>query len=119
VTRTGAARPNGRPADVDHELVAFFNQFVENVSPYLDPNVETYTKRPAEVDKISDEFQESNQKHTIHGYLFGNLPGLRIPLPAPGRGGGGVNPGGGEGILPVRARTLGPAGAGRPPGRCG
>lgn len=37
VTRKGAAKPDGTPADVDVEIVALFEVFDENASPYFDP----------------------------------------------------------------------------------
>jgi hypothetical protein len=78
ITRRDAARPDGRPADVDREFVTLFNVYDENLSIYLDHNIRTYAGRPNRVKKDDEEFKESNLKHTINGYLFGTLPGLTM-----------------------------------------
>jgi FtsP/CotA-like multicopper oxidase with cupredoxin domain len=74
VTRAGRAKPDGRPVDVDRELVTLFMIFDENASPYLDENVRRYTR--ARVSKKDPDFIESNKKHAINGLLYGNLDGL-------------------------------------------
>jgi manganese oxidase len=76
VTRKGMARPDGSPKDVERETVTLFNIYDENLSPWLDWNIEHHTDKPKEVKKDDEEFKESNLKHSINGYLFGNLPGL-------------------------------------------
>jgi manganese oxidase len=76
VTRRGMARADGSPKDVDREAVTLYNIFDENLSPWLDWNIEHRTDKPKEVKKDDGEFKESNLKHSINGYLFGNLPGL-------------------------------------------
>ena len=52
--------------------------FDENRSPYLDPNIQTFAGDPASVDPDDEGFIESNLMHSINGYVFGNLPGLRM-----------------------------------------
>jgi manganese oxidase len=74
ITARGMARANGSPKDVDREFVNMFAILNENVSHYLDYNIQTYTTKPRDVDRDDDRFVESNLKHTINGYLFGNLP---------------------------------------------
>jgi hephaestin len=84
VTRKGMARPDGSPKDVDREFVVLFSIIDENESWLLPENIERYTalKPPrhtaeeAEELEGDDEFVESNLKHSINGYLFGNVPGL-------------------------------------------
>ena len=76
VTRRGMARADGSPKDVDREAVTLYNIFDENLSPWLDWNIEHRTGKPKEVKKDDGEFKESNLKHSINGYVFGNLPGL-------------------------------------------
>ena len=78
VTAKGKARRDGSPKDVDRQFVTLFTVFDENRSPYLDPNIQTFTGDPASVDPEDEEFQESNLMHGINGYVFGNLPGLRM-----------------------------------------
>jgi len=76
VTKRGMARADGSPRDVDREVVTLYNIFDENVSPWLDWNIAHHTDKPKDVKKDDGEFKESNYKHSINGYLFGNLPGL-------------------------------------------
>jgi len=78
ITRHGEANPDGTPKDVDQEFVTLFTIFDENNSPYLDYNTKTFTQDPTSVKVNDDDFVESNKKHSINGYLFGNLPGLQM-----------------------------------------
>jgi hephaestin len=73
VTGAGQARPDGTPADVDQELFETFIVFDENKSPYLNLNSRRFGRSP--YPQAGDaQFQESNLKHSINGYLFGNQP---------------------------------------------
>jgi len=76
VTRAGHANPNGTPKDVDREFVTLFMIFDENLSPYLDANIQKFAGAPESVAKDNEEFKESNKKHAINGLLYGNLNGL-------------------------------------------
>jgi FtsP/CotA-like multicopper oxidase with cupredoxin domain len=76
VTRKGMAKPDGSPKDVDREFVTLFQIFDENVSPYLDVNIQEHAGFPQLVKKDDPDFQEANKKHSINGYIFGNMPGL-------------------------------------------
>jgi len=78
VTAKGKARRDGSPRDVDRQFVTLFTVFDENRSPYLDPNIQTFTGDPDSVDPDDEGFIESNLMHGINGYVFGNLPGLRM-----------------------------------------
>ncbi len=78
VTRSGAAKPDGTPKDVDREFVTLFMIFDENMSPYLDANIQRFAGSPKAVNKKDGEFKESNKKHTINGFLYGNLDGLTM-----------------------------------------
>ena len=78
VTRSGSAKPDGTPKDVDREFVALFMIFDENMSPYLNANIQRFANSPKTVDKKNAEFKESNKKHAINGLLFGNLNGLTM-----------------------------------------
>lgn len=73
VTRKGMAQPDGRPKDVDRELVTFFSVLDENASHYLARNTRRYARlrRPPSDD---EEFTESNLMHSINGYVYGNGP---------------------------------------------
>lgn len=78
VTRRGGARPDGSPSDVDREFVTLFSVMDENVSSYLDDNIQRFTGQPASVKKDDPEFRESNHMHAINGFVYGNLPGLSM-----------------------------------------
>jgi IstB-like ATP binding protein/Multicopper oxidase len=73
-----SANPDGTPKDVDREFVTLFMIFDENMSPYLDANIQRFAGSPNAVRKKDGEFKESNKKHTINGLLFGNLNGLTM-----------------------------------------
>ncbi len=47
----GVTQPDGRPEGVDREFIVFFHEVDENVSWYLEDNIETYTLDPASVDR--------------------------------------------------------------------
>lgn len=64
--------------DVDQDFVLMFSIVDENLSWYLDDNINNYCTMPSTVDKDDEDFQESNKMHSINGYLFGNLPGLNM-----------------------------------------
>src|SRR5262249_39281416 len=57
-------------------FVTLFMVDNENESLWIDQNIAHFTGDPASVDKNDDDFIESNLKHGINGYVYGNLPGL-------------------------------------------
>ena len=82
VTAAGQARPDGSPADVDRQFVAFFDVMDENRSNYLDDNIAQLSDA-RHVDPGAEEFQESNLMHSINGYVYGNGPeGTTASAPA-------------------------------------
>jgi manganese oxidase len=74
IMRSGWARPDGTPKDVDKEFVALFDIFDENLSWYLADNISALRGHGAQVKTDDPDFVESNLKHSINGYLFGNMP---------------------------------------------
>jgi FtsP/CotA-like multicopper oxidase with cupredoxin domain len=68
ITRRGKARLDGRPQDVDREFVNMFMIYDENESWYLGDNMGRTDVVPAE------DFEESNLKHAINGFLWANFP---------------------------------------------
>ena len=46
ITRRGAARADGKPNDVDREIIAAFMEVDENQSWYVQDNINTYAKDP-------------------------------------------------------------------------
>lgn len=88
VTRRGMARSDGSPKDVDREFACLFMIFDEDMSWYIDHNIQAYTTDPKGVNKleffgIDDQgnfsnvgtgFVAANSKFTINGYLYGTGP---------------------------------------------
>uniref|UniRef100_A0A8C9FEY4 ferroxidase n=1 Tax=Pavo cristatus TaxID=9049 RepID=A0A8C9FEY4_PAVCR len=72
-TETGAA----------NAFALMFSIVDENVSWYLDENINTFCLEPATVNKEDEGFQTSNRMHAINGYIYGNLPGLEMCADAP------------------------------------
>ncbi|XP_061096678.1 ceruloplasmin [Conger conger] len=75
-------RPNtlksGKQKNVKEEFHLLATVFDENLSWYLDDNIKQFTKSPKTVNKKDKDFQESNKMHSINGYMYGNLNGLRM-----------------------------------------
>lgn len=88
ITARGMAGPDGRPKDVDREFVSLFMIFDENVSWYLDHNIQTYTTDPKGVNKLDGKpvdsdglfsligtgFTAENFRSSVNGYMYGNGP---------------------------------------------
>jgi manganese oxidase len=89
VTAKGKARPDGHPADVDHEFLSMMITINENESWYLDENIRRYTNDPKGVNKrefvpagpgggvtagLGRGFADVNLRYTVNGYMFGNMP---------------------------------------------
>src|SRR5215203_930241 len=55
-----------------------FTVFDENVSPFLEQNIEEFTGDPEGVDTEDEGFVESNLMHSINGYVFGNMPLMKM-----------------------------------------
>ncbi len=83
VSGSAAAATGGRPADVDREFVVFFSIVNENLSWYMDRNIDTYlpaitNDTAMEALRMDTGFQESNLMHAVNGYVYANLPGLAM-----------------------------------------
>jgi FtsP/CotA-like multicopper oxidase with cupredoxin domain len=78
VTARGKAKPDGSPIDVDREFVNVFSVMNENASPYLQHNIDTFAGDPSSVNPDDEGFGESNLMHSINGYVFGNMPLMRM-----------------------------------------
>ena len=78
VTRKGMAGEDGSPKDVDREFVTMFTIFDENSSHYLDYNIKHFAGDPKGVDREDEGFIESNLMHSINGYVFGNMPLMKM-----------------------------------------
>jgi hephaestin len=80
VTSHDMARPDGTPKDVDREIFAEFFIDNETLSPFLGENERRFGTPPLPDPHgdLDDDFVESNLKHTINGYLFGNMPMITL-----------------------------------------
>lgn len=58
------------------EFILLFSVVDENLSWYLDDNINTFCTDPGSVNTEDADFEESNKMHSINGYMYGNLPGL-------------------------------------------
>jgi hypothetical protein len=88
ITKRGMAGADGKPKDVDREFISLYMFFDENVSWYLDHNIETYTSDPKGVKKLEfapvdndgilsatgTGFAAANFKATINGFIYANMP---------------------------------------------
>ncbi|MGH0145207.1 UNVERIFIED_CONTAM: hypothetical protein FKN15_071274 [Acipenser sinensis] len=64
-------------SEAEYIYTLLFTVADENLSWYLDENIQTYCSAPPDtVDKGNEDFQESNKMHSINGFVYGNLPGL-------------------------------------------
>ena len=88
ITRRGMADADGKAKDVDREFVCLFLLFDENMSWYVDHNIQTFTSDPKGVKKlefapVDDQgnfsglgsgFVIANSKFAINGYIYGTGP---------------------------------------------
>ncbi|KAK5308789.1 hypothetical protein LTR70_010802, partial [Exophiala xenobiotica] len=65
------------------EVLTLFLIVDENESYYIDENTLNKTsisERELQVNRMDPGFQESNLKHTINGFMFGNLMGINLTV---------------------------------------
>lgn len=82
VTRRGAAKADGTPKDVDREFIVSFHEVDENLSWYLEDNIQTYAGDPDSVNREEiffwTPFGASNFMESMNGFIYGNLSGLTM-----------------------------------------
>nr|XP_048289744.1 ferroxidase HEPHL1 [Myodes glareolus] len=78
VCKKGALNADGTQKGIDKEFYLLFTVFDENLSGYLDENIQKFTWRPFSVNKEDKEFVKSNRMHAINGYMYGSQPGLSM-----------------------------------------
>jgi FtsP/CotA-like multicopper oxidase with cupredoxin domain len=87
ITDPARARPDATPADIDREFVTLFMIFNENGDLESmdadDDDVPLAVRRKREAfmkmaPAAQKETLEGGLKHTLNGYMFGNLPGLDV-----------------------------------------
>ncbi|XP_061754573.1 ferroxidase HEPHL1 isoform X2 [Nerophis ophidion] len=62
--------------DVAQDVFLMFHVVDENLSWYLEDNIEIFTDQSKVFE--DEDFEESNLMHAINGYMFGNLPGIEL-----------------------------------------
>uniref|UniRef100_A0A670YAF9 ferroxidase n=1 Tax=Pseudonaja textilis TaxID=8673 RepID=A0A670YAF9_PSETE len=65
-------------ADKYKGFALMFSNIDENISWYLDENINTFCLDPSTVNKQDEDFQFSNMMLSINGYMYGNIPGLEM-----------------------------------------
>lgn len=60
---TAGSLDKEKEKSVDQEFVVMFSVVDENLSWYLEDNIETYCSEPEKVDRDSEDFQESNRMY--------------------------------------------------------
>lgn len=78
ITARGKARPDGSPKDVDAEVFALFTEMDEYQSRLLNENLRDPKINPHHVKPTAQNFQFSNTYVSINGYMFGNMPMIKI-----------------------------------------
>ncbi|XP_043928584.1 ferroxidase HEPHL1 isoform X2 [Protopterus annectens] len=78
VCKKNALSNAGDQIGVNQAFYLMFTIFDENLSWYLDKNIQTFTTDPINVIKEDSDFQESNKMHAVNGYMYGNQPGLEL-----------------------------------------
>jgi FtsP/CotA-like multicopper oxidase with cupredoxin domain len=76
ITARGKADPaTATPLDVDREIFTYYTVENENLSHYLDRNLQELAGAPHSISTAdADGFEESNKMHSINGYVYGNGP---------------------------------------------
>ncbi|KAM9848846.1 ceruloplasmin [Aulostomus maculatus] len=77
ICRPGSLK-KGVQKNYDKEFHLLATVFDENLSWYLDENIQTFATAPATVDKEDEGFMESNKMHALNGFVYRNLPGLTM-----------------------------------------
>uniref|UniRef100_A0A7N6BX88 ferroxidase n=1 Tax=Anabas testudineus TaxID=64144 RepID=A0A7N6BX88_ANATE len=76
VCRKGTLGERGTEKDVDKEFFLLFSVMDENLSWYLEENIEMFGTNETNPD--NEVFKESNKMHAINGRMYGNLAGLEM-----------------------------------------
>jgi len=76
VSKESEARWDASPGDVNQEFSTVFATINENLSPYLDININKFALEGYSVVKSDPIFKASNERPSINGVSFCNLGGL-------------------------------------------
>jgi FtsP/CotA-like multicopper oxidase with cupredoxin domain len=88
ITRSGMARADCTPVDVDREIIAGFITVDENSSWYLERNVQAFATEPSKVSiimgrsfsRLALPSYDKYFKETINGFCYGNTPGMTMKV---------------------------------------
>ncbi|XP_043560511.1 coagulation factor VIII [Chiloscyllium plagiosum] len=69
---------NARMVKIDRAKYLFFSIFDENKSWYIKDNIEKYCEDPSQVNPSDPKFYDSNLMHSINGFVYENVPGLKF-----------------------------------------
>jgi hephaestin len=78
VTRAGAARADGSPSDVDHEVFAAFREMDESASALFTENLTDPLTNPRKVTRAAALVPFTDLSVSINGFTFGNMPMLTL-----------------------------------------
>ncbi|RXN15616.1 hephaestin 1 [Labeo rohita] len=86
--KQGTLDSSQKRSDVDEDFILMFSVVDENLSWYLEENIEKFCSDPDTAknliqDEVDEEFRESNLMHSINGYVYGNLPALKVCVGRP------------------------------------
>jgi hephaestin len=74
VTRRGAAKADGTPADVDREVFTLFAEMDESQSRLIEDNLSDPSINPRHISSKAAPFRFNNETFSIDGFLYGNMP---------------------------------------------
>ncbi|KAK9962618.1 hypothetical protein ABG768_007975 [Culter alburnus] len=85
--KKGTLNSSDKRSDVDEDFILMFSVVDENLSWYLQKNVENFCSEPDAtktlMESADEDFRESNLMHSINGYVYGNLPSLKVCVGRP------------------------------------
>uniref|UniRef100_A0A8C1BNW5 ferroxidase n=1 Tax=Cyprinus carpio carpio TaxID=630221 RepID=A0A8C1BNW5_CYPCA len=85
--KQGTLDSKQKRSDVDEDFILMFSVVDENLSWYLEENIEKFCSDPdatkQHMENVDEEFRESNLMHSINGYVYGNLPELEVCVGRP------------------------------------
>ncbi|KAL4238712.1 hypothetical protein ACF0H5_003419 [Mactra antiquata] len=80
ICKQGVLSSRNKLRKIDREFFLNWGVIDENLSWYLDDNIQMFIKQPWTVNKTDNAFKLSNQMRAINGYSFGSIKGLRMCL---------------------------------------
>ncbi|XP_045214555.2 ferroxidase HEPHL1-like [Mercenaria mercenaria] len=80
VCNPGIISPKGKQIGIDREFFLNWMVIDENLSWYIDENINAFTGEPWTVNKEDSLFKQSNNMRVINGRTFGTLHGLSMCL---------------------------------------